>query len=168
MEKDPQIVARLALRKEDENWRFRTFLKHLSSRRARQADQLAERFGREAQARMDCRTCAACCRHCHVPVDEAETDRLAGRLGLPILEFRRQHMDPDDDGDPALRAPCVLLDGSLCSVYEDRPAACRGYPYIGGEIAPRMIAVIERARECPIVFEMLERLKTAVGFERFR
>jgi len=168
MEKDPHVVACLASQKEDENWRFRTFVKHLSSRRAREADRLAERFGREAEAQMDCRTCAACCQSCHVPIDEAETERLAGRLGLAVPEFRQRHMDPDDDGEPAMRAPCVFLDGTLCSVYEDRPEACRGYPYIGREIAPRMIAIIERARECPIVFEMLEQLKAALGAHRYQ
>jgi hypothetical protein len=37
MEKDPQIVARLAAEREDENWRFRSFLKRLSLRREREA-----------------------------------------------------------------------------------------------------------------------------------
>src|SRR5688572_19293853 len=121
MEKNPAIVAQLASGKEDENWRFRTFLKQLSSRRLRSIDRMAEQFGREAEAEMDCRTCGACCRSCHVPLEEDEIERLAGRLSLPVLEFRKRHMDIDDDHEPALKAPCVFLDGTVCSVYEDRP-----------------------------------------------
>ncbi|HOB73228.1 MAG TPA: YkgJ family cysteine cluster protein [Phycisphaerae bacterium] len=168
MEKDPHTVARLAAERKEENWRFRSFLKRQSLRRTREIDRLAAQFGREAEAQMDCTTCGACCRSCHVPVDEAEVERLAARLNLPVSSFREQHMDPLDDDEPALRAPCVFLEGNRCGIYEDRPEACRGYPYIGGNIASRMIAIIERAETCPIVFEMLERLKEASGFHRYR
>lgn len=168
MEKNPHTVVRLAAEREDENWRFRSFLRCLPPRRRREIDRLAARFGREAEARMDCTACGACCRSCHVPVEDAEVERLAGRLSLPVQSFREQHMEPDDDGEPALRAPCVFLQGNRCGVYEDRPQACRGYPYIGGHIASRMVAIIERAGTCPIVFDMLERLKEASGFRRLQ
>ena len=167
MEKDPEAVARLAKEKEDENWRFRSFVKHLSIRRQRELDRLAEQFGGEAAAQIDCQTCAACCRSCHVPIDDAETERLAGRLSLPVLEFRQRHMEPDDDREPALRR-------RACSGWEPllgvrRPAG--GLPGLSLH-RRRDRAAHDRdhraRRECPIVFEMLERLKAAVGFDRFR
>lgn len=168
MEKDPQIVARLAAERTDENWQFRTFLKsagHLSTARL---DQLAEQFGRQAESQMDCTTCGACCLENCVPVTADEQLRLARRLGVPQDEFVEKYGSVDDDGEPALDAvPCPFLSGSRCSVYEDRPDACRGYPYIGGEVMPRIVGIIERAGTCPIVFDMLEKLKSAVGFRQF-
>lgn len=168
MEKDPLIVARLAAEREDENWRFRAFLKasgHLSTAKL---DRLAEQFGRAAEAEMDCTTCGACCRDNCVPVSVAEQLRLADRLGISRDEFVERYGSIDDDGEAALDAvPCPFLNCTRCSVYEERPEACRGYPYVGGEVVPRMIGIIERAGTCPIVFEMLERLKAAVGFGRF-
>lgn len=53
-------------------------------------------------------------------------------------------------------------------MYEDRPEVCRGYPYVGGDVPSRMVGIIERAGTCPVVFEMLERLKDMLGFRRYR
>lgn len=164
MEKDPQIVAGLAAEREEENWRFRTFLKQLRPGALAGVDRLAEEFGRAAEAEMDCTACGACCRDNCVPVNEEEEARLAGRLGVSLGEFRERYVVSDDDGQPAIEAtPCPFLEGNRCSVYEERPDACRGYPYVGGNVSFRMMGIIERAGTCPIVFEMLERLKAAVG-----
>jgi uncharacterized protein len=169
MEKDPSIVARLAADLEDENWRFRTFVKMGHGLSRAKMNALAERLGRAAEAQMDCTTCGACCRDNCVPLSPEEQDRLADKLGLLVGDFAEQFMTLDDDGEPAMEAtPCRFLDGTRCSVYECRPDACRGYPYIGGDVATRMLGILERAGTCPIVFEMLEQLKQATGFGRYR
>lgn len=171
METDPQVVARLAGEREEENWRFRTWIKSLPAARYRWINALAEELGRRAETQMDCRTCGACCRDNVVPVDDAEAERLAERIALPILQFRKQYLTTtdEDEGLPAMDAhPCAFLHGNECSVYEARPQVCRGYPYIGGDIASRMIGIIERAGVCPIVFEMLEQLKKRTGFRRYQ
>jgi len=88
---------------------------------------------------------------------------------MDIDTFRRRYMTTNDDREPAIDAtPCPFLDGKMCSVYEDRPDACRGYPYVGGNISSRMIGIIERAETCPIIFAMLEELKDELGFRRLR
>ena len=169
MEKDPQRVAQLAEQQRDENWRFRSFVKMLNPRRQRQIDRAAEELGRDAEAQIDCRECAACCRDNVIPVNEEEITRLAGRLGLQPAEVREKWISHDEaEGDHIDARPCPFLTGNLCSVYEDRPDCCHGYPYLGGEIATRMIGIIERASTCPIVYEMLERLKDSTAFRRYR
>ncbi len=50
-----------------------------------------------------------------------------------------------------------------CSVYSDRPADCRGYPYLyEPDFSFRMIAMIERTSTCPVVFQVMEELKGEV------
>lgn len=168
MEKDPQVVARLAREREDENWRFRSFLKQLAPRRSAQVNATAERLGRAAEAQMDCRTCGACCRSCRAPLEADEADRLANLLELPVAAFRERHIEVETDGELMMHAPCVFLNGTICSIYEHRPQSCRGYPYIGGDISTRMMGIIERAETCPIVFEMLEGLKREMHFRAWR
>jgi uncharacterized protein len=168
MEKNPQRVAQLAKPLEDENWRFRTFLKMLSSRRRRHIDRVAEELGREAESQIDCRDCGACCRDNAIPVNDEEIARLARGLNVTPAEVREKWIAHDEEeGDHIDARPCPFLSGNSCSVYEQRPDCCRGYPYLGGEIAPRMMGIIERAGSCPIVYEMLERLKDGVGFRRY-
>lgn len=169
MIKNPKTIARLVPEKEKENWRFRAFLKgytHLSDARL---DALATRLGREAEAKMDCTRCGACCRVLYVPVSGREIQRLAKRVGLSVAEFRERYVKVDDDREVTIPAmPCPFQEGNLCTVYEDRPKACRHYPYIGGKVRDRLIGILERAETCPIVFELLEQLKRHLGFRWVR
>lgn len=169
MEKDPRIVAESAVRKQDENWQFRTFIKMGRGGSRSKINALAEQFGRQAEAQMDCTTCGACCKDICVPISEEEHACLAKHAGLTPADFASRHMSTSDADEPAMEAkPCVFLNGTLCSVYEDRPSACRGYPYIGGDVSTKMISILERAETCPIVFEMLEQLKAALRYRPYR
>lgn len=66
--------------------------------------------------------CASCC-HMNVSITSAEADRLAkaaGRRAAPISRSQR-HAD-----DKFASQPCPFLGGDgACSVYVDRPLACR-------------------------------------------
>lgn len=169
MEKNPEIVAKLAAERQDENWRFRTYMKASGRISPAKVDRLAEQFGREAEAQIDCTSCGACCRDNCVPVDAEEQARLARAIGISEQEFAEKYLGKDEDNEPAIEAsPCPFLEANRCTVYEHRPEACRGYPYVGGNVSTRMIGIIERAGTCPIIYDMLERLKDALGFSRFR
>jgi Fe-S-cluster containining protein len=55
-------------------------------------------------------------------------------------------------------------EGNRCGVYEDRPADCRGYPYLyDPDLVFRTAAMIERTPTCPIVYEVMEEMKKPVG-----
>lgn len=170
MEKDPETVACLAEQRKDENWGFRTFIKAYSKLPEGRVDAMAERFAREAQAQIECTSCAACCRDNFIPVNDEEVERLAKRLEITPDDFRARYVQPKtNEHDTGIDAqPCPFLQDSLCSVYEDRPEVCQGYPYIGGNIASRTIGIIERAGTCPIIFDMLERLKDELGYNYYR
>jgi len=63
--------------------------------------------------------------------------------------------------------PCPFLKDNRCSVYEDRPADCSGYPYLyERDFVFRTWAMIERIPTCPIVYQVVEDLKESLGFSR--
>jgi Fe-S-cluster containining protein len=95
----------------------------------------------------DCLTCGACCAsqspgESYVLVNDADIRRLKG-TGLPILTIDVQDADPPETLralptklDPHGTRVCRALNGcaggpNACSVYEQRPRACRIFE-VGG------------------------------------
>jgi len=59
--------------------------------------------------------------------------------------------------------PCPLLKGNLCSIYEDRPGDCSDYPHLFKPgFVSRTMMTIERTFTCPIVYQVMEELKTSL------
>ena len=79
----------------------------------------------------------ACCRQADVTLTPYDVIRLKDNLGKTATEFLKEHTVPfrmDKDGLPGVKlrttdeGACLLMTEAGCSVYEDRPTACRYYP----------------------------------------
>jgi Fe-S-cluster containining protein len=79
----------------------------------------------------------ACCKRADVTLTPYDVIRMKGRLGMASGEFLRAHTVPyrmDRDGIPGIKlrtdddGACLFLADQGCSVYSDRPTACRYYP----------------------------------------
>lgn len=101
-----------------------------------------------------CRRSGNCCAipGGFVRVTAAEAAAIAARLGMDEAAFRSRYLQPDGERlKEGLGGRCVFLqDGrpAGCSIYEDRPAKCRTWPYWDEIRAdPRMLALAMRT--CP-------------------
>ena len=164
-------IRKLAQEKEDENWRFRTFLKGQCHLKSDEVDRRVFAITRHVWAGIDCTSCANCCRQVKPSFSEEEVERLARRLGMkrrPFIERYLERAEVESDNPWQTRTkPCPFLEDNRCSVYEDRPADCSGYPYLyKPALVSRMMAMIERTSTCPIVYEVMEDLKKSLGFLR--
>ncbi len=164
-------IRQRAKQKEDENWRFRAFLKGQCDLAPEEIDRRVFEITRRVWAGIDCTSCANCCREVHPTFRDEEVDRLARRLGMERWQFIQKYLERTEGvcENPwqTRTTPCPFLKGNLCSVYDDRPADCSGYPYLYEPgFVTRTMAMIERAPTCPIVYEALEGLKKSVGFRR--
>ncbi|HEB59024.1 MAG TPA: YkgJ family cysteine cluster protein [Gammaproteobacteria bacterium] len=81
----------------------------------------------------------ACCKQADITLAPYDIIRLKNRLGMSSTEFLKKHTVPfeiDAHGLPGVKLRttddepvCLLMDEEKgCTVYEDRPAACRYYP----------------------------------------
>lgn len=166
-------IRQLAARKEDENFRFRQFLKTQCSLEPDGIDRRVLETTRRVWAGIDCTTCANCCREIKPGFSEEELDRVARRLGMERQQFIETYLESSDDGSRKLWrtrvTPCPFLKDNLCSIYEDRPAECSGYPYLyQPDFVFRTVGMIERTFTCPIVYEVMEELKKSLGFSKRR
>jgi uncharacterized protein len=80
----------------------------------------------------------ACCRNIDIMLTPYDIVRLKHRLGITSTEFLRQYTVPFEFGKDGLAGvkyrpkdgtnECQFVTDEGCSVYEDRPTACRYYP----------------------------------------
>ena len=166
-------IRELAQEKADENWRFRRFLKSQCDLESEEIDRRVFDTTRRVWAGIDCTTCANCCRHVKPSFSEEEVTRLARRLGMKRRQFIESYLERTEDNSEnpwqTRTKPCPFLKDDRCSVYEDRPANCSGYPYLyEPDFVFRTMAMIDRISTCPIVYDVMEDLKKSLGFSRGR
>lgn len=164
-------IRTLAQSKEDENYRFRRFLKQCDLE-PEELDDRVFAITRSVWASIDCTKCANCCREVKPGFTEEEVDRLARRFEVTREQFIEKYLERDHDNDTSWTTrttPCPFLKDNRCSVYEDRPATCSGYPYLyEPDFVFRTLGMVERTFTCPIVYEVMEQLKKSLGFRRKR
>src|SRR5258707_9235158 len=118
-------IRTLAEQKQDENFRFRLFLKTRCKLEPDDIDQRVFETARRAGAGIDCTTCANCCREVRPTFSDGEVDRVALRVGIAREQFIEIYLEPAEahSGNPwqTRSTPCPFLQDNRCSVYEDRP-----------------------------------------------
>ncbi|MDX1934512.1 MAG: YkgJ family cysteine cluster protein [Capsulimonadales bacterium] len=162
-------IRRYARHNEAEDARFAGFLKLRLDLSNAELDAIVRETTDDVWSKIDCLTCGNCCRTLQIVVDEKDVRRLARRLGITEKEFARKYVAVAEDRTKYFQAtPCPFLgEGNACSVYEDRPQACRDFPYLHEDrFRHRTITMVENCETCPIVFNVWQALKKR--FPRFR
>lgn len=101
-------------------------------------DGYVDKFERIQGQRISCRTCAmpGCCKQrVAMPLFEAlpivARLRSEGRDTPALRHHLKEQADLQDSTTQSeyfnLGVDCVFLEGNRCSIYEDRPTACRAY-----------------------------------------
>ena len=156
------LIERYSRHNAAEDFRFRDFLKTRLNVSNAELDAVVQEITNEVWSRIDCLTCANCCKTLSVVVDDADIARLAKRLALTPQAFAQRYIKRDPDKTKVFRSqPCPLLGpDNRCTVYEDRPQACRDFPFLHDkDFRSRSLAMVENTAVCPIVFNVWQRLK---------
>jgi hypothetical protein len=170
IETDSERIRVLAEAKEDENWRFRAYLKGIELSEAA-LDHLVWGRLEEIAPRIDCCACANCCKVVSPRLSHKDILRLANHLGIGKADLINQYLRPSGEKGTYAPAqmPCPFLRGQRCSVYEARPDDCRSFPHLHKrEFRSRLIGVVENCSICPIVYNVVERLKSGLWGKRGR
>ncbi|NJM26558.1 MAG: YkgJ family cysteine cluster protein [Bacteroidia bacterium] len=138
------------------------FLSSLSRKNPRRVDDAFHTLHHDVFEEINCLTCANCCKTTSPIFYQSDIERVAKALRMKPGDFVEQYLRIDEDNDYVLKSsPCPFLDAeNYCTVYNDRPKACREYPHTDRK---RMVQITDLTYRntlvCPAVLEIVERLK---------
>ena len=115
----------------------------------------------EAFDKIDCLSCANCCKNYSPRFKGPDIKRISKVLRLRETDFITTYLRMDEDGDYVLQSlPCPFLEANNhCRIYEDRPSDCRRFPYTDEDVLVKRTAItVKNSQFCPITYYVIERL----------
>lgn len=162
----PEEVGKYAKRKENENLRFRTYLKIHANEET--LDKQFHQLHQELFSGYDCSKCRNCCKMYNGFLPEANLADAAKHLEITekqLIDFFLEYNKSTGDYETK-HMPCDFLkkDGS-CMLEDSKPDNCRNYPYTDlPERLASLYSILESVEVCPVAYEIWERLKVEYGF----
>ncbi|OQY32637.1 MAG: zinc/iron-chelating domain-containing protein [Spirochaetaceae bacterium 4572_59] len=143
----------------------RKYFQKLKKMKAGKVDPIMASLHDEVFMEIDCLKCANCCRGTGPLLRERDISRLSKALRMRPGVFTEQYLQIDEDEDYIFKAmPCPFLEiDNYCSVYENRPGACRDYPHSNCISFKKYSSqMLENTRICPAVFLIFEKMKALI------
>jgi Fe-S-cluster containining protein len=166
----PNRVCDEAKKKEDENYRFRSYLKTHAEK-----EELDERFLRLHNvlfAEHDCSECRNCCKMYKGTLEEQDVMRAVQLLGMEKEQLIDHYLifNGSENHYETKHKPCdFLMENGECKLGEARPDNCKDYPFTNRpERLYSLYSVLDTITVCPVAFEIYERLKKEYGYSRKR
>ena len=132
-----------------------------NKKRLGKMDTIVQQLHDEVSEKIDCLTCANCCRSLGPAIYDKDIERIAKALRIKPSEVVSSYLRIDEDGDYVFKSmPCpFLMDDNYCSIYESRPKACREYPHTDRKNFEQIYKLtVKNASTCPIAYEVLYKL----------
>lgn len=161
----PKEVKTASNQLENKNIKFRTYLKCHADEEI--LDRQFLELHNELFADYDCSRCRNCCKEYRGSFDgEKEITAAANHVKLPVSEFKTKYIEEIYGQYQANKCPCTFLsEDAECVLGDTKPDSCKKFPYTNQpERLLSLAGTLEFASICPVVFELLERLKKIYRF----
>jgi Fe-S-cluster containining protein len=137
----------------------------LKKKNPRQLDELFHGLHQQTFKKIDCLTCANCCKTTSPIFREVDIKRISKKLRMHVNQFIDAYLKVDEEKDYVLKtSPCAFLDSeNYCTIYEDRPLACREYPHTDRKNMFQILDLtVRNTLVCPAVSDIMDRIKSKV------
>ncbi len=125
-----------------------------------------QEFHEEAFEKINCLTCANCCKNYSPRFKTPDIKRISKKLKMKEGDFIETYLQLDEDGDYVARTkPCPFLgEDNACSIYDYRPSDCARFPYTDEDVLYKRPAItLKNSSFCPIVYYVMEKLISMKG-----
>ena len=130
----------------------------LKQKKPKDLDTSFHNLHEKAFRKIDCLQCANCCKTTSPIFRDVDVKRISKVLRMKEQQFVDQFLVRDSDGDLVLQSsPCYFLgDDNKCSIYENRPLACREYPHTDRKNMYQILELTQRnTLICPAVVKVV-------------
>lgn len=137
------------------------FLGKIKNKPPKDLDQKMQSIHEEVFDKIDCLSCANCCKTTGPLFTQKDIERLANLFRLKPSQFIDKYLRIDEDNDYVLQSvPCPFLGAdNYCSVYENRPKACREFPHTDRKKFYQINHLtIQNTLICPATYEVVEEM----------
>ncbi len=159
-------LARYEEERTEENYYFK---EHLDKLDGNHVDTLVNTINEQIAPRIDCTTCGNCCKSLMVNITQPEVERLAVFLETDVDRLKEKYVETSQEGSMMVlnAIPCHFLKGTSCSIYEHRFTECRDFPALHrSNFKERLFSTFMHYGRCPIIYNVVEELKTQTGFRK--
>lgn len=143
------------------------YFERLKKTKPKNLDEMVHKIHDEVFEDVDCLKCANCCKTTSPIFYDRDIERIARRLKMRPSEFIDKYLYIDEDKDYVLNsAPCAFLDyENYCTIYEDRPTACKEYPHTNRKRFYQILDLtLKNTGVCPAAFKVVEEMKKQSNF----
>lgn len=140
----------------------RKLFQKIKSKKPSGLDESFESIHNEVFEKIDCLSCANCCKTISPVFKERDIERISRYLKLSPSLFITKYLHIDSDKDYVLNSsPCAFLGtDNYCSIYDVRPEACSGYPHTNRrKMHTKLDLTMKNTLVCPAAFQIVERIK---------
>ena len=166
MEQRIKLLAKEAQKKEVF---FKKTIQKIKRKPPKNFDYIMREIHEEVFSKIDCLTCANCCKTTSPIITEKDIERIAKYLKIKPAVFIDQYLKKDTDMLWMFKeTPCIFLgEDNYCSIYEVRPKACREYPHLDRKKNHQLLNLhLKNTSVCPAVYDAMEILSDRVSHKK--
>lgn len=130
--------------------------------KGKKLDELFHNEHEKVFKKIDCLSCANCCKTTSPIFRDVDIKRIAKGLKTSEKKFISEYLHLDEESDYVLnQSPCAFLDldSNKCNIYEIRPLACREYPHTDRKNMHQILGLTQKNLDvCPAVVEIIENI----------
>lgn len=157
-----ELISKLPSLAEKNKSKNKEFFSRLKKKPPAKLDETVQQIHDDIFSRMDCLACANCCKTLGPRISDKDIARISGHLKIKPSDFTGKYLSIDEDNDYVFKSmPCPFLGAdNYCSIYEQRPTACRNYPHTDRKKFIQLLDItLNNVSICPAVYEISGQLR---------